>query len=257
MNLALTSASTTSLPPIPDLINRFCEPSPKDKGKFICPICSGGNLQHKKDGKWNCWNDPTPEHRAEIIRFLNKQGEESTPSRSPITPPKRKSDRQIKQEQDKRREVEAALALSEVQMKVEELTSGYDPAFGISPAKLTAEIAAWAKAHGHDVYAAKMLLKEKLKSSNRVSSDDDQCKLARSYHKIKATWGDRLQYNERTGDAELGGEPIDLDTARVDLAVDHNIQCGIEDFHSVVLSLAKQQSYDPVAEYLTTVAKQH
>ena len=257
MNLTLPSASTAQIS-IPELIDRYCEPSPKEKGKFICPACGGGNLQHKSSGKWNCWNDPSSEHRSDIARILNGQLHQENPqSRNGTPPPRRKSDRQIKQEQHRAKEVQAAVSLTEVEMKVEELTCSYDPAFGISPAKLTAEIAAWAKAHGHDVYAAKMLLKEKLRPIDRISSEDDQCKLARSFHKIKAVWGDRLQYNERTSDAELSGEPIDLDSARVELAVEQNIQCGIEDFQSVVMSIAKQQSYDPVAQYLTTVARQH
>ena len=256
MNVALRPESTTIA--ISDLIDRYCEPNPKEKGKFICPACQGGNLQYKSDGKWNCWNDPSPEHRSQIARLLNGQWNQENPHSPRTKPPapRRKSDRQVKQEQHRQKEVQAAVALSEVEMKVEELTTSYDPDFGISPAKLTAELATWAKAHGHDAYAAKMLLKEKLQI-NRGSSDDEQCKLARSYHRIKAVWGDRLQFNERTSDAELSGEAIDLDIARVDLAVERNIQSGIEDFHSVVMALAKQQSYDPVAQYLNTVAKQH
>jgi hypothetical protein len=42
-------------------------PYPKEKGKYYCPACGGHNLSFSHQGKWNCWNNPTREHRLEII----------------------------------------------------------------------------------------------------------------------------------------------------------------------------------------------
>lgn len=46
------------------------EPSGKP-GKFICPACGGNDFSFdKNDGSYNCWNDPSPKHRAEIRNVL-------------------------------------------------------------------------------------------------------------------------------------------------------------------------------------------
>jgi len=46
------------------------EPSGKP-GKFNCPACGGNDFTfNKNDGSYNCWNDPSPKHRAEIRNAL-------------------------------------------------------------------------------------------------------------------------------------------------------------------------------------------
>ncbi len=46
------------------------EPSGKP-GKFLCPACGGNDFSYdKNDGSYNCWNDPSPKHRAEIRNVL-------------------------------------------------------------------------------------------------------------------------------------------------------------------------------------------
>lgn len=46
------------------------EPSGKP-GKFLCPACGGNDFSFdKNDGSYNCWNDPSPEHRAEVRNIL-------------------------------------------------------------------------------------------------------------------------------------------------------------------------------------------
>jgi hypothetical protein len=45
-------------------------PYRREKGKYFCPACGGHNLSFSRDGHWNCWNDPTREHRLEIMAAL-------------------------------------------------------------------------------------------------------------------------------------------------------------------------------------------
>lgn len=249
---ALSQQFTVS---IPDLITRYCEPNQKEQGKYQCPICGGGNLQFSNAGdKWNCWNDPSNEHRSDIAKWLNDLWRQDNPeNKAPI-----RSQRRSRREERKQKDVIAAVAASEVEMKVEELVASYDPAFGITKAKLSTEVSAWAKAHGHDGFAAKMLLKERLAATGVIESGTSETvKLARNYHKISDVWGDRLKWNERTSKIELDDEPIDLDIARVNLAIEHNIQCGAEDFFSICTVLARKSSYDPVVDYLQSVASRH
>ena len=43
----------------------------KEKGKYICPVCGGSNLSvNETTGAWNCFNDESPEHRAEIRNLI-------------------------------------------------------------------------------------------------------------------------------------------------------------------------------------------
>jgi hypothetical protein len=38
--------------------------------KYHCPACQGHNLSFHEDGRWNCWNNPSREHRLEILDAL-------------------------------------------------------------------------------------------------------------------------------------------------------------------------------------------
>lgn|GEM_PF-3292948 len=53
-------------------------PYQKEKGKYYCPACGGHNLSFHKDGRWNCWNDPSRYHRIEIMKTLFPESGEST-----------------------------------------------------------------------------------------------------------------------------------------------------------------------------------
>jgi hypothetical protein len=58
----------------------------KESGKYICPACEGDNLSiNKETGGYNCWNDPSPEHRAEIRNILSPMVRWEKPSRDPGT----------------------------------------------------------------------------------------------------------------------------------------------------------------------------
>ncbi len=38
--------------------------------RYYCPACDGHNLTFSPEGKWMCWNEPTREHRVEIMARL-------------------------------------------------------------------------------------------------------------------------------------------------------------------------------------------
>jgi hypothetical protein len=38
--------------------------------RYYCPVCNGHNLTFSPTGAWMCWNDPTRDHRVEIMARL-------------------------------------------------------------------------------------------------------------------------------------------------------------------------------------------
>jgi hypothetical protein len=58
------------------------EPS-EHSGKYNCPACGGNDFSFdKNDGSYNCWNDPSAKHRAEIRNALAPLDRWERPSRS-------------------------------------------------------------------------------------------------------------------------------------------------------------------------------
>jgi hypothetical protein len=52
-------------------------PYRRQKERYICPACNGHNLTFSDIGEWTCWNDPTREHRFEILDRLFPDRERS------------------------------------------------------------------------------------------------------------------------------------------------------------------------------------
>ncbi len=42
----------------------------RNRERYYCPACDGHNLTFSPIGKWQCWNDPSREHRLEIMARL-------------------------------------------------------------------------------------------------------------------------------------------------------------------------------------------
>lgn len=61
----------------------------RQKERYICPACDGHNLTFSDSGQWTCWNDPTREHRLEILArlFPNRERSNHVPKREPEYPP--------------------------------------------------------------------------------------------------------------------------------------------------------------------------
>lgn len=55
-----------------DILDHVSKLEPaKESGKYICPACNGTNFSFdKNNGSYNCWNDTSPKHRAEIRNVL-------------------------------------------------------------------------------------------------------------------------------------------------------------------------------------------
>jgi predicted P-loop ATPase len=112
-----------------------------------------------------------------------------------------------------------------------------------------------------DVSASKVsgVTEFKGKIAEDLEPDENDQKLVADYKRIKRLMGDRLRYNELRGIVELDGEKLDVDSARADLMIDYGlfIASGAEDVSGLVVKIAKQNSYHPVAEYLNKVYEQH
>ena len=86
-------------------------------------------------------------------------------------------------------------------------------------------------------------------------SMDDACRLAKRYRKVEAKLSSRLRWNQLKAMVELDGQQVDIDELRMYLALKHNLDIPAEDCSQIVIHMAKQQSYSPVAEYLKNLAK--
>jgi hypothetical protein len=66
----------------------FLMPYRRQKERYICPACDGHNLTFSDNGKWTCWNNPTREHRFEILDrlFPDRERSDRVPKREPEYP---------------------------------------------------------------------------------------------------------------------------------------------------------------------------
>lgn len=77
------------------------------------------------------------------------------------------------------------------------------------------------------------------------------------YHAIEEFWGSKLRFNTLKQRVELDGEPLDLDFVRPTLCVELDIDIPKEEAVEIVLTLARKNSYCPIAEYLERVEAAH
>ncbi len=63
-------------------------PYRRQKDRYICPACEGHNLTFSDRGEWTCWNNPTREHRFEILDrlFPNRERSNHVTKREPEYP---------------------------------------------------------------------------------------------------------------------------------------------------------------------------
>jgi hypothetical protein len=73
----------TLITPMPTIIladhKEVLTPYRRQKERYICPACDGHNLTFSDIGEWTCWNNPTREHRFEILDRLFPYRERSDP----------------------------------------------------------------------------------------------------------------------------------------------------------------------------------
>ncbi|MEM9805752.1 MAG: VapE domain-containing protein [Cyanobacteria bacterium P01_D01_bin.56] len=86
---------------------------------------------------------------------------------------------------------------------------------------------------------------------------DEPCLLARRYKQVAAKLSGRVRWNHLRGAVELDGQPAEIDSLRMLLALKHNVQIPAEDCSQIIQHLSKQQAFSPVVEYLHAVANEH
>ena len=82
-------------------------------------------------------------------------------------------------------------------------------------------------------------------------------KLARAVETIQTAWGNFLRWNELTQLPELGSEQLEADELRVKIALELDMDVSKDDSVTAVRTLARQQCYHPIREYLEDVAESY
>lgn len=102
------------------------------------------------------------------------------------------------------------------------------------------------------LYAAKTLeeWRDDQEDEPEERSDVETCKLALRYRLVEERLRGRVRWNDLKSIVELDGQPADVDGLRLYLALKHNLEIPSEDCTQIVTYLAKQQTFNPVAEYL-------
>jgi hypothetical protein len=65
-----------------------------------------------------------------------------------------------------------------------------------------------------------------------------KCREASSYYIIKDAWGDKLYYNTLTGEIQLNGSPLELQSLKFKLALELDVKVEREDAKQIVTALA-------------------
>jgi predicted P-loop ATPase len=82
-------------------------------------------------------------------------------------------------------------------------------------------------------------------------------RLARHYNLVKEKWGENLRYNSLKKQVELSGRELDEDEVRLTMAIKFDIDISSTDAQTVVRSLAKEDEYSPVVEYLDEIGNKY
>lgn len=82
-------------------------------------------------------------------------------------------------------------------------------------------------------------------------------KLARAVETIQTAWGNFLRWNELTQLPELGNEQLEADELRVKIALELDMDVSKDDSVTAIRTLARQQCYHPIREYLEDVAESY
>lgn len=118
------------------------EPNPKEKGKYICPVCGGNDLAiSAQTGAYNCFsNGCEPKDIRNLIAPLEKG------QRPPKTPQRRNADatRKANEVENKVTNLVMLITLGETTLEQAQV-----------------ELSAWCQEHGHDRFAAGQLLRAK------------------------------------------------------------------------------------------------
>ena len=97
-------------------------------------------------------------------------------------------------------------------------------------------------------------LDEKRKAEEfEFDDEENKSKLYSSYKIIKQEWGDSIRLNQLKQHVEKDDSRMDLDHLRLEIAKTFKMDISKEDSHSIVMSIAKNNTYSPVVEYLDSL----
>jgi predicted P-loop ATPase len=76
--------------------------------------------------------------------------------------------------------------------------------------------------------------------------------LVEAYEETKAVIGDRIKFNEVFDQIELDGEPAEMDGLRLELEMQFSLSLKVNDhdLYSVITKVAKENSYNPLKDYM-------
>ncbi|MBE9208830.1 DUF3854 domain-containing protein [Nostoc sp. LEGE 06077] len=104
----------------------------------------------------------------------------------------------------------------------------------------------------------KQALDEQRKHQELDQDEEERTsRLYRAYRKVKAGWGDSLRLNTLKKIVELEEEWLDLDLLKLHIAIEFDMDISKDDAQSVVFAIAKNNAYNPVVEYLDSLAAQY
>jgi hypothetical protein len=168
------------------------ERNPKERSKYICPVCGGHNLSiNAKTGKYDCYDDPTPAHRSEIFITLLKeyqpidgwsdQQREEQRHKSTVSKAKKKAKAAVDMAADlakgKFTDPDPFLGFetaTRVEMKVAWLADLYDPSISTcTELKLINDLEGWCKESGVNAFNPVRMLKEAIAARTAVPEVED------------------------------------------------------------------------------------
>ena len=227
--------------------------TPSKGGKFICPVCGGNDLSISKTGAYKCWSGLC---ESEAIR------EAVSPSNSKKGRSPRNSHRATNRPPSKK-DLDSQALLDEITIDnqlTEYASMVADKSMTVSEALLA--LSTWCKAHKHNIFSAQKLLQEKIKKYKAAApggDDDEKSRMLREYELIKKRFGDQFRWNELFKQVELDGEKfaIGLSKPFFNIIQRMNLKSGRDDIADIVLMYARENSYNPVTEYLDRCFIQH
>lgn len=86
------------------------------------------------------------------------------------------------------------------------------------------------------------------------SFGDLPCKLAYRLEQCETVLGNRIRLNTLTNELELDGKPCDVSELRLILAKRWNIETSLQDLEAIASSIGRANQYNPVMDYLDSVA---
>ncbi|MEH2467507.1 VapE domain-containing protein [Nostoc sp.] len=94
-------------------------------------------------------------------------------------------------------------------------------------------------------------LDEKRKAQeNEFDEEERKSRMSRAHKIISQGWGDSIRLNTLKKYIEFENSRMDLDLLKLYIALEFDMDISKEDAHSIVMSIAQKNAYNPVVEYL-------